>query len=291
MSSPVLSRSRRHGRLLGRDAGKHGKGLPLGQFLAPTGPGPGRIAVRAGRLRLCRWHRADQTAPALAGCVSRQWRPSYSAALLHTPARPRHRYTASGRYWTWGRADAHWSRRLTPSREGAVGQPGQKPGGCGLQVDTLLVGHIVAAGRPYPPARCARKENRWQRERMVAGNLVQLCGGQNKNQMLRRLLNDFQEGVEGGDGEHMNFVDDIHPAAEPLRAYKSHRPADPAHCPHRYWRRRRSPAHPCSCRHQCCGRRHRCCRDCRPAGFRQFTALAKILAQLVLPVPREPVNR
>ena len=29
--------------------------------------------------------------------------------------------------------------------------------------------------------------------------------------MLRRLLHDLQQGVEGGLGEHVHFVDDIHP--------------------------------------------------------------------------------
>ena len=42
-------------------------------------------------------------------------------------------------------------------------------------------------------------------------DLVQLRGGQNEHQMLRRLLQDLQQSVEGRGGEHMHLVDDIHP--------------------------------------------------------------------------------
>ena len=42
-------------------------------------------------------------------------------------------------------------------------------------------------------------------------DLVQLCCGKNKEQMLRGLLNDFQQGVECGQGQHMHLVHDIHP--------------------------------------------------------------------------------
>ena len=42
-------------------------------------------------------------------------------------------------------------------------------------------------------------------------DLVQLRGGQNEQQVLRRLLQNFQQGVEGSDGQHVYLVDDIHP--------------------------------------------------------------------------------
>ncbi|MPN45953.1 hypothetical protein SDC9_193532 [bioreactor metagenome] len=40
---------------------------------------------------------------------------------------------------------------------------------------------------------------------------MQLRGGQNKHQMLRRLLQNFQKGVERRHGEHVNFVHNINP--------------------------------------------------------------------------------
>ena len=45
-------------------------------------------------------------------------------------------------------------------------------------------------------------------------DLVELCGGQNEHQVLRRLLQDFQKGVEGGGGEHVDLVHDINPLAD-----------------------------------------------------------------------------
>ena len=45
------------------------------------------------------------------------------------------------------------------------------------------------------------------------GNFMKLCGCQNKDQMGRRLFDDLQKCVEGGHGQHMHFVDDIHSAA------------------------------------------------------------------------------
>ena len=40
---------------------------------------------------------------------------------------------------------------------------------------------------------------------------MDLRSGQNKHQMLRRLLHNFQKGVESGVREHMDFVDNIDP--------------------------------------------------------------------------------
>ena len=67
----------------------------------------------------------------------------------------------------------------------------------GVELDALLIGDIVAAGRAMSSGRMRLKANRWQRERMVAGHLVQLGGGQNEHQVLRRLLQDLEQGVEG----------------------------------------------------------------------------------------------
>ena len=40
---------------------------------------------------------------------------------------------------------------------------------------------------------------------------MKLRGCENEQQMLRRLLDDLQQRVEGRNGEHMHLVDDIHP--------------------------------------------------------------------------------
>ena len=40
---------------------------------------------------------------------------------------------------------------------------------------------------------------------------MQLRCRENEQQMLRRLLDDLQQRVEGRNGEHMHLVDDIHP--------------------------------------------------------------------------------
>ena len=42
-------------------------------------------------------------------------------------------------------------------------------------------------------------------------DLVQLRGGQDEHQVLRRLLDGFQQGVEGLGGQHVDLVDDIDP--------------------------------------------------------------------------------
>ena len=82
---------------------------------------------------------------------------------------------------------------------------------CGLiQIDVFLVGHILqpgsnvlltdaAEGKPLAPGQDGGR------------HLMKLGGRQNKQQMLRRLLNDFQQRIEGGQGQHMHLIDDIHP--------------------------------------------------------------------------------
>ena len=40
---------------------------------------------------------------------------------------------------------------------------------------------------------------------------MELGGSKNKQQMLRWLLDDFQQGIKCRDGKHMHLVDDIHP--------------------------------------------------------------------------------
>ena len=101
-------------------------------------------------------------------------------------------------YWTWGGGCALIQKAYAVP-EGTIGHSGQNHGGLGLQADMLLGGHILQPGG-HILRRNASEGKTLAAGKNGSGNLVQLCGGQNENQVLRRLLNDFQEGVEGGDG-------------------------------------------------------------------------------------------
>lgn len=59
-----------------------------------------------------------------------------------------------------------------------------------------------------------RKSNRWQRERMGGGNLVHLGGGEDEDDVLGRLLHDFEQGVKGPDAEHVGLVNDVDAVAD-----------------------------------------------------------------------------
>ena len=133
------------------------------------------------------------------------------------------------------------------------------------------------------------KENRWHRED-GGGHLVELRSGQNEHQVLRRLLQNLQQSIEGRGGEHVDLVHDVHPLLHIGRGVDGFVPQGPhlvdtvvgggvqlqyiqktavfdAHAGG-HWQQG-SPSIGCS----------------------QLTALAKILAQVVLPVPRVPVKR
>ena len=61
-----------------------------------------------------------------------------------------------------------------------------------------------------------RRKNAFEGKALTPGedggrNLVQLGGGQNKHQMLRRLLQNFQQRIEGRGRQGVHLVDDIHP--------------------------------------------------------------------------------
>ena len=83
------------------------------------------------------------------------------------------------------------------------------------------------------------------------GYLVKLRGGQNEHQVFRGFLQDLQQGVEGGGGEHMHLVDDIHALFHRWRGRRPPRPAGRAPDPLRCWRRRPAPARPEWSRPQC----------------------------------------
>ena len=64
-------------------------------------------------------------------------------------------------------------------------------------------GDVLLADAPEGKPLAAGKNGRW--------HLVQLCCSQNKQQMLRRLLNDLQKRIESRKRKHVHLVDDVHP--------------------------------------------------------------------------------
>ena len=77
------------------------------------------------------------------------------------------------------------------------------------EVDALLLRDVVQ------PSHDLARQNAAERKALAArengrGHLVQLGRRQNEHQVLRRLLQNFQQRVERRDGEHMHLVDDVH---------------------------------------------------------------------------------
>ena len=97
--------------------------------------------------------------------------------------------------------------------EGPVGQAGQEARRLLRQVHALLLRHEAETALDIlgPDAL--------EGEALAPGedggrNLVELGGGQDEDEVGRGLLQDLQQGVESGGGEHVDLVDDIHPVAD-----------------------------------------------------------------------------
>ena len=172
---------------------------------------------------------------------------------------------------------------------GAVGQAADQFRRSRVQVDFFLPGHI------FQPAGDLLGRDAGEVIPLAAGqdggrDLLHLGGGQDEDDVFRRFLHRLEQGVEGRSGEHVDLVDDVHLILA-----------------HRRQVGRLFPQVP-DVVHTVVGGRV----DLRniqdrtlinaladrafPHGSglevsRQLTALAKILAQVVLPVPRVPVNR
>ena len=91
----------------------------------------------------------------------------------------------------------------------AVCQPRQKRSRIRLELDALLIGDIIQTAHdilrhdaPEGEALAARQDR--------SRHLMQLRRRQNEQQVLRRLLDDLEQGVERAQREHMHLVDDIH---------------------------------------------------------------------------------
>ena len=99
-------------------------------------------------------------------------------------------------------------RERVPQR--SVRQPGQELRAALRQGDALLPGYVLEPGlnvfwldAPEGEALAAGEDG--------GRDLVKLRGGENEHQVLRRLLQDLQQGVEGREGQHVDLVDDIDP--------------------------------------------------------------------------------
>ena len=96
--------------------------------------------------------------------------------------------------------------------QGPVRQPGQQRRSVLSQVDVLPLGHR------QQPVLDLHRQNALKGEALApgedgGGHLVELRGRQDKDQMLRRLLQNFQQGVKGRHRQHVDLVHDIHPPA------------------------------------------------------------------------------
>ena len=92
----------------------------------------------------------------------------------------------------------------------ALAEPRQQRRRLVRQAQPLLGGHIAQPVHDDPGVQPL------EGVALAAGedggrDLLQLRGGQDEHQMLRRLLQNLQQGVEGGGGEHMHLVDDVDP--------------------------------------------------------------------------------
>ena len=93
--------------------------------------------------------------------------------------------------------------------QSAVGQPGDQPRRPLGEGEALSPGHLG-----HPPGDVLRADA-GEVVPLAAGtdggrHLLDLGGGQDENDVGRRLLQGLQQGVEGRRGEHMHLVDDVH---------------------------------------------------------------------------------
>ena len=93
--------------------------------------------------------------------------------------------------------------------QSAVGQAREKLRRLGQQVQLLLIGHI------QQPTGDVAGLDALEGEALAAGedgggHLVQLRGGQNENEVGRGLLQNLQQRVECGSGEHVDLVHDVY---------------------------------------------------------------------------------
>ena len=92
----------------------------------------------------------------------------------------------------------------------AIGDAGDEGGGL------LGEGHVLLPGDVQKPVPDDLRGDALKIEALAAGldggrDLVNLGGGQNEDDVLRRLLHDFQQGIDRPARKHMGLIDDIDP--------------------------------------------------------------------------------
>ena len=95
----------------------------------------------------------------------------------------------------------------------ALGKAGDEVGSLGVNLDALLLtdpphprGDDRGADAPKVKPLAAGEDG--------GGNLVHLGGGEDEDDVLGRLLHDFEQGVKGPDAEHVGLVDDVDAVAD-----------------------------------------------------------------------------
>ena len=77
-----------------------------------------------------------------------------------------------------------------------------------LDLDTFYLGNRAEMSGDLPGGDAAKIEALTARENGV-GNRLHLCGSEDENHVLRRLLQRLQQRIERRGREHVNFVDDV----------------------------------------------------------------------------------
>ena len=104
-------------------------------------------------------------------------------------------------------------KRIPHAASGRLGDDVQR---LGIEVQPFVRQHALQIAGDFLPGNVA------QLKLQAAGqhgdrHLARVRGGEQKLDVRRRLLQGFQEGIEAGGGEHVNFVDEIYLVAPPGR--------------------------------------------------------------------------
>ena len=107
------------------------------------------------------------------------------------------------------------AQRVAHAAVGLLGNDGQR---LVLILDALLLGHVLQVGHGVLHRHALEVVN-LAAAQDGGQDLVLLGGGEDEDDVCRRLLQRLEEGVEGGRREHVHLVDDKHLVASQLRRY------------------------------------------------------------------------
>ena len=269
-----------------------------------SGPGVPVTATRSARRRtsIVSSQRSARSSPPAAASAIR-WSASAAARRTSAPARRPGGLGAAAAEKLLHRvrrdaALAVGERRVEERQrvpEAPVGRPREEPEGIGLdRVGRHLLlledpperlADLGARDRPEVEALAAREDRRGQPPR--------LRGGEDEDDVRRRLLQGLQERVERRLREHVDFVDDVDLAPPARRRVarvlaESRAPRRSRDSRRRRSRARRARGPPPPRGRARTGRRARRRRRAAPS---QFRPIARRRAVVVLPTPRGPANR